>query len=164
MIAYQSLGHPPLTTFASASKDLLRVIALFSYFPFVKLRKLQPLVNYSAYIQQEEVSYNPQAEVSVQRYLNSFFELRDSQELRIRNLAQRLLMEKKIVENVSGIEICYQINQRKFEYTFSPNFKDSIYCPLVHQGLGWSKRSNLNILTDAIAECETLATLGYAAH
>jgi hypothetical protein len=130
----------------------------------VKLRKLQPLVNYPAYIQQAEVSCNQEAQTSVQEYLNAFFELRDSQELRIRNLAQRLLMEKRIVENVSGIEICYQINQRKFEYTFSPNFNDSIYCPLVHQGLGWSRRSNLTILTDAIAECETLATLGYAAH
>ncbi len=123
-----------------------------------------PLVNSSVYIQQEEVSYDLQVQASVQEYLNSFFDLRDSQEWRIRNLAKRLLVEKKVVEMVSGIEISYQINQGQFTYSFRPNFTNSIYCPLVHQSLGWSKRSNLIILTDAIAECETLAKLGYAAH
>jgi len=126
--------------------------------------KIPLLLNSSAITQVEEASYNPEAQSSVQEYLNTFFEIRDSQELRIRNLAERLLIEKKIVETVSGIEICYQIDQGRFEYSFNPEIKESIYCPLVHQKLSWSKRSNLTILIDAIAECETLAKLGYSAH
>ena len=130
----------------------------------MRLRKSQSTPSASIFVPEETENLSPEAEPNVQNYLKAFFALRDSEEPRLRNLAMELLDQKIIVESVNGVEICYKIEGKNFSYSFNVDFNASIYCPLAHQGLTWNKRNNLTILTDAIAECETLAKLGYKAH
>jgi hypothetical protein len=130
----------------------------------MRLRKSRSTPSASIFVPEETENLSPGAEPNVQNYLKAFFNLRDSEETRLRNLAMELLDKKILVESVNGVEVCYKIEGKNFTYSFDVDFNESIYCPLAHQGLTWNKRNNLTILTDAIAECETLAKLGYKAH
>jgi len=130
----------------------------------MRQKREHPLATYSIHIPTEVVSDSLESKPDVQEYLTTFFDLRDAQESRIRNLAEQLLKHKSALEEVNGVSVSYRIKRRNFEYSFLPNPQMAIYCPLSHQSLTWSKKSNLTILIDAIAECETLAQLGYASH
>jgi hypothetical protein len=130
----------------------------------VKSRRSQPLGNYSSYIQEYETVDTEEVQPRVQKFLTNFFELRDGEESRLESLAKRLLREKTLVETVNQVEICYKLIGREFTYSFNPNPSETIYCPLAHQPLKYRKKTNITILIDAIAECETLALMGYSAH
>lgn len=135
-----------------------------SYYSAVRFRRANPLVNTSIHIPEKIENPLLEAQPHVQEYLNTFFDLRDSEEGRLRILAKRLLDDQIITESVDGVEICYKVEGRTFTYSFNKNFDESIYCPLAHQPLTRNKRINVTILTDAIAECETLVKLGYKPH
>jgi hypothetical protein len=115
-------------------------------------------------MQEEIESLSLESQPEVQNYLSSFFVLRDHDEDRLKDLARKLLAQKFLKEKIQGIEISYLIKGRIFQYSFLPNPKRTIYCTLSHQKLCRRKKHNLQILVDAIAECETLAKLGYSSH
>lgn len=129
----------------------------------MKRKKIHPLAKYSSLpMPKDQLTFSSREKED--KFLNDFFQLRETQSSRFEELAKKLLDEGSLNSHVSGIEINYKLVAGKLTYVFSPEPSNVIACELGHEPLPWRKRNKIIALVDRLVESEILALQGYQPH